>query len=90
MKCHGVFIMTTILISDTAKTKDCQSLDNMNVNLTNEQTRIFLEYIPISVFKVGILSNTKYISIIAELVSDYHKILLILNLFNSIMPMLFN
>lgn len=85
MGCYGLSIITTILIGDTIRIKDSQIID---VDWVNEQARIILEDMPISAFKVGAVGSIAHISVIAEIVSDYPDILLILDPFISNMPAL--
>lgn len=83
MGCYGLSIVTTILVGDTTCIKDSQIID---VDWVNEQARIILEDMPIAAFKVGAVSSIAHISVIAEIVSDYPDILLILDPLISAMP----
>jgi hydroxymethylpyrimidine/phosphomethylpyrimidine kinase len=83
MGCHGLSVITTILISDTARIEDSQVVD---ADWVADQARVVLEDMPVAAFKVGIVGSLENISVIAEIVSDYPDIPLILDPFTSAMP----
>jgi hydroxymethylpyrimidine/phosphomethylpyrimidine kinase len=80
MGCHGLSVITAIQIGDTARVEDIQSID---VDLVADQARVILEDMPVSAFKIGTLGDIDNISAIAEIVSDYPDIPLIVDPFNS-------
>lgn len=83
MGCHGLSIITAILVGDTARIEDIQVVD---VDWMADQARVILEDMPVSAFKVGAVGSIENISAIAEIVSDYPDIPLILDPFISAMP----
>jgi len=83
MGCHGLSIITSILVGDTARIEDIQVID---VDWMADQARVILEDMPVAAFKVGTVGSIENISAIAEIVSDYPDIPLILDPFISAMP----
>jgi len=83
MNCHGLSVITSVLVSDTTCIKDSQQID---AECISDQARALLEDMPIAAFKVGTVDNVESVSVIAEIVSDYPEIPLILDPFLSIMP----
>jgi hydroxymethylpyrimidine/phosphomethylpyrimidine kinase len=83
MGCHGLSVITTILIGDTARIEDGQVVD---ADWVADQARVVLEDMPVAAFKVGAVGSIENISVIAEIVSDYPDIPLILDPFTSAMP----
>jgi hydroxymethylpyrimidine/phosphomethylpyrimidine kinase len=83
MGCHGLSVITTILIGDTARTEDSQVVD---ADWVADQARVVLEDMPVAAFKVGAVGSVENISVIAEIVSDYPDIPLILDPFISSLP----
>ncbi len=83
MGCHGLSIITTLLVGDTARTEDMQIID---VDWVADQARVILEDIPVSAFKIGAVGSIENVSAIAEIISDYPDVPLILDPFISTMP----
>jgi len=83
MGCHGLSVITSILIGDTARIEDTQQID---ADWVADQARVLLEDMPVSAFKVGAVGSIESVSVIAEIVSDYPEIPLILDPFLSAMP----
>jgi hydroxymethylpyrimidine/phosphomethylpyrimidine kinase len=83
MGCHGLSVITTILIGDTARIEDMQVID---ADWVSDQARVVLEDMPVAAFKVGPLGSIENASVIAEIVSDYPDIPLILDPFTSGLP----
>ncbi|MDB5774856.1 MAG: thiD2 [Herbaspirillum sp.] len=83
MGCHGLSVITAILIGDTARIEDSQPID---VDWVADQARVVLEDMPVSAFKVGHVGSIESVSAIAEIVSDYPDIPLILDPFITAMP----
>jgi hydroxymethylpyrimidine/phosphomethylpyrimidine kinase len=83
MGCHGLSIITSILVGDTARIEDIQVID---VDWMADQARVILEDMPVAAFKVGAVGSIENISAIAEIVSDYPDIPLILDPFITAMP----
>lgn len=83
MGCHGLSVITSILISDTARIEDIQVID---ADWVADQARVVLEDMPVAAFKVGAVGSIENVSVIAEIVSDYPDIPLILDPFLTAMP----
>ncbi len=81
--CHGLSAITALLISDTARVEDLQETDP---DWVSDQARAVLEDMPVAAFKVGAIANIEQISAIAEIVSDYPELPLILDPFCSSLP----
>ncbi|QNB10058.1 hydroxymethylpyrimidine/phosphomethylpyrimidine kinase [Herbaspirillum frisingense] len=80
MGCHGLSVVTALLIGDTARVEDVQVVD---VDWVADQARVILEDMAVAAFKVGALGSIENISVIAEIVSDYPDVPLILDPFIS-------
>jgi hydroxymethylpyrimidine/phosphomethylpyrimidine kinase len=83
MGCHGLSVITGLLISDTARIEDVQQVD---ADWVSDQARLVLEDMPVAAFKVGAIGSIESISVIAEIVSDYPDIPLILDPFLTGLP----
>jgi len=83
MGCHGLSVVTSILIGDTARIEDVQPID---ADWVADQARVILEDMPVAAFKVGAVSSIENVSVIAEVVSDYPDVPLILDPFLAAMP----
>ena len=83
MGCHGVSVITAILISDTTGVEDIQVID---ADWVADQARVILEDMPVLAIKVGIIGSLENVSVIAEIVSDYPDIPLIFDPFISSLP----
>lgn len=83
MGCHGLSVVTSILIGDTARIEDVQVIDP---DWVADQARVVLEDMAVAAFKVGAVGSIENVSVIAEIVSDYPDIPLVLDPFISAMP----
>lgn len=83
MGCHGLSVVTTLLIGDTTRIEDSQVID---VDCVADQARVVLEDMPVAAFKVGAVGSIENVSAIAEIVADYPDIPLILDPFLSALP----
>lgn len=83
MGCHGLSAVTSILIADSARVEDMQVLD---ADWVSDQARAVLEDMPVGVIKVGVLGSIENVAVIAEIVSDYPDLPLILDPFVSALP----
>jgi hydroxymethylpyrimidine/phosphomethylpyrimidine kinase len=83
MGCHGLSVVTSILIADTARIEDIQVID---ADWVADQARVVLEDMPVAAFKVGAVGSIENVSAIAEIVSDYAEVPLILDPFLTAMP----
>ncbi len=76
MGCHPLSIITAITVQDTAGVEDVMPLDPEWVA---DQARAVLEDMPVHVFKIGLLGSVEIIAAIAEIVSDYPHIPLVMD-----------
>ncbi|MCB1985100.1 MAG: hydroxymethylpyrimidine/phosphomethylpyrimidine kinase [Burkholderiales bacterium] len=76
MGCHPLSVITAITVQDTAGVEDILPLDSEWVE---NQARALLEDMPIHAFKLGLLGSVEIIAAIAEIVSDYPEIPLIMD-----------
>ncbi len=76
MGCHPLSVITAITVQDTTGVDDILPLDSEWI--TN-QARALLEDMPIHAFKLGLLGSVEIIAAIAEIVSDYPEIPLIMD-----------
>jgi hydroxymethylpyrimidine/phosphomethylpyrimidine kinase len=83
MGCHGLSVVTAILIGDTARVEDVQIVE---ADWVADQARVVLEDMPVAAFKIGALGSIENVSAIAEIVSDYPDIPLILDPFSTAIP----
>jgi hydroxymethylpyrimidine/phosphomethylpyrimidine kinase len=83
MGCHGLSVVTSILIGDTARVEDAQAMD---ADWVADQARVLLEDMPVAAFKVGAVGSIDNVTVIAEIMSDYPDVPLILDPFISAIP----
>ncbi|MBC7415498.1 MAG: hydroxymethylpyrimidine/phosphomethylpyrimidine kinase [Herminiimonas sp.] len=83
MGCHGLSVVTALLIGDTARIEDLQVIE---ADWVSDQARVVLEDMPVTAFKVGAVASVENVSVIAEIVSDYPDIPLILDPFLTGLP----
>lgn len=83
MGCHGLSVVTAILIGDTAKIEDMQVVDS---DWVADQARVLLEDMPVAAFKIGFCGCVENVAAIAEIVSDYPDVPLILDPFSTAIP----
>lgn len=76
MGCHPLSVITAVTVQDTAGVDEVLALEPEWVA---DQARAVLEDMPVHVFKVGLLGSIETIAAIAEVVSDYPNIPLVLD-----------
>lgn len=74
--CHPLSVMTAITVQDTAGVDDVMPIDPEWVA---DQARAVLEDMPVHVFKIGLLGSVEIIAAIAEVISDYPHIPLVMD-----------
>lgn len=74
--CHPLSIVTALTIQDTTGVEDVMPLDPEWVA---DQARVVLEDMPVHAFKIGLLGSVEIIAAIAEIVSDYPQIPLVMD-----------
>jgi hydroxymethylpyrimidine/phosphomethylpyrimidine kinase len=76
MGCHGLTIVTGLTVQDTAGVEDFMAIDS---DFVNDQARVVLEDMPVSSFKIGVMGSVETVAVVAEIVSDYPDIPLVLD-----------
>jgi hydroxymethylpyrimidine/phosphomethylpyrimidine kinase len=74
--CHPLSVVTAITVQDTVGVEEVMPLD---AEWIADQARCVLEDMPVSVFKIGLLGSVEIIAAIAEVVSDYPEVPLVLD-----------
>ena len=76
MGCHALSVVTAITVQDTAGVEDVLPID---ADWVSDQARVILEDMPVSAFKIGLVGSVENCAAIAEVVSDYPDVPLILD-----------
>ena len=76
MGCHPLSVVTALTIQDTAGVEAVLAMDS---DWVSDQARALLEDVPVAAFKLGLLGSVETIATIAEIISDYPDIPLILD-----------
>jgi len=76
MGCHPLSVVTAVTIQDTMGVEEVMALE---AEWVADQARCVLEDMPVVAFKVGMVGSIENIAAIAEVVSDYPEIPLILD-----------
>lgn len=76
MGCHPLSVITAVTVQDTVGVDDVMALDS---GWVADQARAVLEDMPVLVFKIGMLGSVENIATIAEIVSDYPDIPVVLD-----------
>ena len=76
MGCHPLSVVTAITIQDTTGVDDVNPID---AEWVADQARCVLEDMPVAAFKVGLLGSLEQVAAIAEVVSDYPEVPLVLD-----------
>jgi len=76
MGCHPLSVVTAITVQDTMGVDGVLAMDSEWVA---DQARAVLEDMPVAAFKIGMVGSVENIAAIAEVVSDYPEVPLILD-----------
>jgi hydroxymethylpyrimidine/phosphomethylpyrimidine kinase len=76
MGCHPLTVVTAATIQDTMGVEEVMPLD---AEWVADQARCVLEDMPVTAIKIGVLGSVENITAIAEVVSDYPEVPLILD-----------
>ena len=76
MGCHPLSVVTAITVQDTLGVEAVHPLD---ADWVEDQARAVLEDMPVAAFKIGLVGSVEIVSVIAEIVSDYPDIPLVLD-----------
>lgn len=74
--CHSLSVVTAITVQDTVGVEEVIAIDP---DLVADQARAVLEDMPVDAFKISMLGSVEIIAVIAEIISDYPDIPLILD-----------
>ena len=74
--CHPLSVVTAITVQDTAGVDGVMAIDS---DWVIDQARVVLEDMPVAAFKIGVLGSIENIAAIAEVVSDYPDVPLVLD-----------
>ncbi len=74
--CHPVSIATGFTVQDTIGVNKLIPIDS---DMVNNQARLILEDMEVEIFKLGLLGSKENITTIAEIISDYPEIPLIID-----------
>jgi len=76
MGCHPLSVVTAVTVQDTGGVDDVMPID---AEWVSDQARAVLEDMPVAAFKIGLLGSVENIAAIAEIISDYPDIPLVLD-----------
>ncbi len=76
MGCHPLTVITAITVQDTS---GVEAISPVDADWVADQARAILEDIPVAAFKIGVMGSVENVQAIAEIVSDYPDIPLILD-----------
>lgn len=76
MGCHPLSVITAVTVQDSAGVEEIVPMD---ADLVMDQARVLLEDMPVAAFKLGMLGSVENIASIAEIVSDYPDVPLVLD-----------
>jgi hydroxymethylpyrimidine/phosphomethylpyrimidine kinase len=76
MGCHPLSVVTALTVQDTRGVDDLLAIDS---DWVVDQARKILEDMPVAAFKLGVLGSVENITAIAEIISDYPEIPVILD-----------
>ncbi len=76
MGCHPLTVLTALTVQDSAGVDGILPVDP---DWVADQARVLLEDMPVSAFKLGLLGSVEAIAAIAEVVSDYPDIPLVMD-----------
>ena len=76
MGCHALSVLTALTVQDTAGVDRVLAIDSEWVE---DQARALLEDMPVAAFKIGLLGSVENIAAIADILSDYPNIPVVLD-----------
>jgi hydroxymethylpyrimidine/phosphomethylpyrimidine kinase len=76
MGCHALSVLTAVTVQDSVGIEGILVLE---ADWVSDQARVLLEDMPVAAFKIGLLGSVENIAAIAEIVSDYPGIPLVLD-----------
>jgi hydroxymethylpyrimidine/phosphomethylpyrimidine kinase len=76
MGCYPLSVVTALTVQDTAGVESILAIDP---DWVADQARCILEDMPVAAFKMGMLGSTEIVTVVAEVVSDYPDVPLVLD-----------
>src|SRR3954462_14678968 len=76
MGCYPLSVVTALTVQDTAGVEAFLAIDP---DWVADQARCLLEDMPVAAFKMGMLGSTEIVTMVAEVVSDYPDVPLVLD-----------
>jgi hydroxymethylpyrimidine/phosphomethylpyrimidine kinase len=76
MGCYPLSVVTALTVQDTAGVEGFMAVDP---DWVADQARCLLEDMPVAAFKMGMLGSTEIVTVVAEVVSDYPDVPLVLD-----------
>ncbi len=76
MGCYPLSVVTALTVQDTAGVESFLAIDP---DWVADQARCILEDMPVAAFKMGMLGSTEIVPLVAEVVSDYPDVPLVLD-----------
>lgn len=76
MGCYPLSVVTALTVQDTAGVESVLPTDP---DWVADQARCLLEDMPVAAFKMGMLGSTEIVTVVAEVVSDYPDVPLVLD-----------
>src|ERR1043165_2115636 len=76
MGCYPLSVVTALTVQDTAGVEAFLPIDP---DWVADQARCILEDMPVAAFKMGMLGSTEIVTVVAEVVSDYPDVPLVLD-----------
>ena len=76
MGCHPLSVVTALTVQDTLGVEGVLAIDS---DWVADQARALLEDMPVDAFKIGVLGSVENIAAIAEILSDYPDVPLVLD-----------
>jgi hydroxymethylpyrimidine/phosphomethylpyrimidine kinase len=76
MGCYPLSVVTALTVQDTAGVDSFLAIDP---DWVADQARCLLEDMPVAAFKMGMLGSTEIVTVVAEVVSDYPDVPLVLD-----------
>jgi len=76
MGCHPLSVVTALTVQDTRGVEGLLAID---ADWVADQARRLLEDMPVAAFKIGVLGSVENVAVVAEIVSDYPDVPLILD-----------
>jgi len=74
--CHPLSVITAVTVQDTAGIEEVVPMED---DLVVDQARVLLADVPVAAFKIGVMGSVENIAAIAEIISDYPDVPVVLD-----------